>query len=105
VAKCSEATLHGTYLFAYDGVQIKGNDKGPFATAGYQVHDGKRKVNGVYSASFNGKIFSNEPFSGTYTVKADCIATVTYTDGSHYDQFIAPDGRMYTFVQTNPPSL
>jgi hypothetical protein len=47
VAKCSEATLHGTYLFAYDGVQIRGNNKGPFATAGYQVHDGKQKLNGV----------------------------------------------------------
>ncbi len=47
VAKCSEARLHGTYLFAYDGVQIRGNNKGPFATAGYQLHDGKHKLNGV----------------------------------------------------------
>ena len=28
-AKCSEATLDGTYLFAQDGVEIKGNDRAP----------------------------------------------------------------------------
>ena len=34
-AKCSEATLHGTYPFAFDGVEVKGNnDQLPFAIAG-----------------------------------------------------------------------
>ena len=28
-AKCSEATLKGTYLFAQNGVEIKGNDQRP----------------------------------------------------------------------------
>ena len=36
-AKCSEATLHGTYLFAQNGVELKGNDQRPFALAGYDV--------------------------------------------------------------------
>jgi len=34
-AKCSEATLEGTYLFAQNGVQIKGNDQRPFALAAW----------------------------------------------------------------------
>ena len=102
MAKRSEATLHGTYLFAYDRIQIQGNDKGPFATGGSQVHDGRRKVNGVYSANFNGKIFSNEPFSGTYIVNTDCTGTVTFMDGTHYDLFIAPECSKFTFVQTDP---
>jgi hypothetical protein len=102
VAQCSKATLDGTYLFAYDGVQIKGKNKGPFAAAGYQVHDGDGKVHGVYSGNFNGKLFSNEPYSGTYTVSADCTGTATFTDGTHYDLFVAPNGRMFTFVQTDP---
>ena len=33
-ARCSEATLHGTYLFANDGLALNGNDQIPFANAG-----------------------------------------------------------------------
>jgi hypothetical protein len=97
---CTGATLRGRYLFAYDGVVIEGEYEGPFATAGYQVHDGKNEVHGRYSANFNGKIFRNEEFDGTYTVKANCTGTADFSDGSRYDLFIAPDGSMFTFVQT-----
>src|SRR5215216_3663683 len=33
-AKCSEATLDGMYLFAFDGSTIEGKDQGPFALQG-----------------------------------------------------------------------
>jgi hypothetical protein len=66
------------------------------------VYDGNGKVTGVQSANFNGEVTRNERFSGTYTVKADCTGTVTFADGTRYDQFIAPDGSMLTFVQTKP---
>jgi hypothetical protein len=52
----------------------------------------------------NGKITSMEPFSATYTVKADCTGTTT-VEGlvvTHYDLFTAPDGSIITFVQTDP---
>jgi hypothetical protein len=101
-AKCSEATLEGTYLFANDGVEIRGNNQLPFAVAGREVRDGKGNVKGVASSNFNGEVFRNEPFSGTYTVNADCTGTNTYTDGTHYDMFIAPDGSEFTVVQTHP---
>jgi hypothetical protein len=101
-AKCSEATLEGTYLFAYDGVEIKGDEQVPFAYAGYDVFDGSGKVKTVSSANVNGKITRNEPLSGTYSVKANCTGTLTFADGTRYDQFIAPDGRKSTFVQTKP---
>jgi hypothetical protein len=101
-AKCSEATLKGTYLFAQNGVEIKGNDQRPFAVAGYDVFDGNGEVKGLASGNFNGETFRNEPLSGTYTVKANCTGTFTFTDGTRYDQFIAPDGSMFTFVRTNP---
>ncbi len=32
--KCSEATLEGRYLFAYDGFEVQGNEQVPFAVAG-----------------------------------------------------------------------
>jgi hypothetical protein len=101
-AKCSEATLHGTYLFADDGFVIKDNEKVPFASSGYEVYDGNGHVKGVATTNVNGKITSKEPFSGTYTVKADCTGSSTYTDGTRYDDYIAPDGSMLTFVQTKP---
>jgi hypothetical protein len=103
-AKCSKATLDGSYLFAEDGVILTGNDQVPFALAGYQVYDGNGNVEGVQSGNFGGEVVRNERFSGTYTVKANCTATVTYTDGEpfRYDLFIAPDGSKFTLVQTNP---
>jgi hypothetical protein len=103
--KCSNATLDGTYLFAQNGVEIKGNEQLPFALAGYEVFDGNGKVKGVQSANINGEITRKEPFSGTYSVKADCTSTATYSDGTRYDQFIAPDGSELTFVLTKPSEI
>ena len=100
VAKCSEATLNGTYLFAHDGVDISGNDQAPFAIAGYDVFDGNGKVETVSSSNANGHISRKVHESGTYTVKADCTGTA----GGAFDLFIAPDGSKFTFVQIKPKS-
>jgi hypothetical protein len=102
--KCSEATLHGKYLFAQDGVVIEGNDQVPLSFAGYQVYNGNGKMKGVLSENVNGEI-TRKPISGTYTVNADCTGTTTETDGVQYDQFIAPDGSMFTLIVTNPPEV
>ena len=105
-AKCSKATLQGTYLFAFNGVEIKSNDEQvPFAIAGYAVFDGNGKAKGVDSSNFNGKVTRKEPDSATYTVKADCTGTVTFRDDSQIDVFIAPDGTMFTFVQVKPSKV
>jgi hypothetical protein len=107
-AKCSKATLKGTYLFAQNGVEIKGNDQRPFALAGYDVFDGNGEVKGVASGNSNGKVFRKEPFTGTYTVKANCTGTVTFTGGaaaSQGDIFIAPDGSKFAFVRTDPEDV
>jgi hypothetical protein len=101
-AKCSKATLKGTYLFAQNGVEIKGDEQRPFALAGYDVFDGNGEVKGLASANFDGQTFRNESLSGTYSVKANCTGTFTFRDGTRYDMFIAPDGSMFTFVRTNP---
>ncbi len=101
-AKCSVATLEGMYLFAQNGVEIKGNDQRPFAIAGYDVFDGNGEVKGVASGNFNGEITRNEPLPGTYSVKANCTGTFTFTNGTRYDIFIAPDSSKFAFVRTNP---
>jgi hypothetical protein len=104
-AKCSEATLDGRYLFSFDGYEIKGDKKVPFAQAGYEVYDGNGHVKGVYSGNFGGEIIRNQPISGTYTVKAGCTGTVRYTDGTQSDQFLSPDGTQVAFVLTNSPEF
>jgi len=105
-AKCSEATLDGTYLFAADGVAIKGNEQLPFSYAGYEVFDGQGKVNQVFTLNINGKkVIRNQTISGTYSVKADCTGTTTYADGTREDHFTAPDGSEFTFVGTHPKNL
>ena len=106
-AKCSVATLEGTYLFAQNGVRIKNNDQRPFALAGYDVFDGQGEAKGIASGNFNGEVFRNDRFTGTYTVKANCTGTLTIRDGAatHGDIFIAPDGSKFAFVRTDPEDV
>ena len=105
-AKCSKATLQGTYLFAFNGVEIKGNsEQRPFAIAGSDVFDGNGEVRGVSSGNFGGEVFRKDPFTGTYTVKANCTGTVAYRDGPQIDVFIAPDGSKFAFVRTTPEDV
>ena len=103
-AKCSEATLHGTYLFSYDGVDVTGNKEVPFVFAGYDIYDGNGKIDSVVSSNFNGQVLRKEPNSGTYTVKANCTGTATFGD-LKFDLFIAPDGSMFSFVLVKPSEL
>src|SRR3712207_8556733 len=64
--KCSNATLDGTYLFAQDGVEIKGNDQRPFAIAGKDVFYGNGRFKTVSSSNFNGQVTRKEHVPGTY---------------------------------------
>lgn len=102
---CSLATLHGTYNFAADGVQITGPDAGPFAYAGQIMYDGKGGINEVYSASFNGTIYRTVRETGRYTVNPDCreseVDSAEKAVPQHYDGFLRPDGSQFAFVQTD----
>ena len=103
--RCSDATLHGTYLFANDGVALSGNDRDRFANAGMDVYDGNGHVRSIYTLSVNGTISRFSRVTGTYTVNPDCTGTARYSDGTRYDQFVAPDGSQVAFVQTNPGTV
>jgi len=106
-AKCSKATLHGTYLFANDGVDVTGNKQVPFAAAGYDVFDGNGKIDSVASVNFNGHVVRKGHASSTYTVKADCTGTVTFAgrDAPRLDLFVAPNGSKFTQVGTSPTEV
>ena len=100
---CDVGTLRGTYLGANDGLVTQRPHKGSYAAAEFQWFDGNGNTQGVYSANSSGDTTGKVKFSGTYTVDADCTGTVRLTDGTRYDLFIAPDGSMFTWVQTYPP--
>ena len=86
------------------GLKSREMSRGPSPLAGFDVFDGNGEVKGVDSGNFNGEVFRNDRFTGTYTVKANCTGTVTFRDGAaiHGDIFIAPDGSKFAFVRTDP---
>jgi hypothetical protein len=104
-ARCSLATLNGTYIMQAQGIQVGGNAPGPFGYASISTYDGKGGTTATYSGSFNGFILRDQSLTGTYTVNADCTGTETAELGggvvAHYDNFLSPTGNMYTAVQTD----
>lgn len=104
-ATCSAATLHGTYLYSYTGTTVSGKGSAPFAYAGNDVYDGRGHVSGLSTSSTNGKIVRRVRSTGAYELFADCTGKLTYSDGSTYDFFAAPDGSSNVFVQTTPGSV
>jgi hypothetical protein len=108
-SECSLATLQGTYIFAYDGIQLKDGKQIRFALAGQETYNGDGTMTGVYSGNTGGEVVRNVPYTGTYTVNADCSGTLTTTEEtegteviSHYDQFTGPTGDELSFAQTDP---
>ena len=59
-------------------------------------------MSNVITVSTNGKITSFIHDTGKYTVKSDCTGSVSFSDGTTDDLFIAPDGSQFAFVLTNP---
>ncbi len=102
---CSLATLKGTYVFANDGFHIVDGKAVPFAQAGQEKYDGDGHLTGVYSGSEGKQVYDQISYTGTYTITPECIMDVTFKDStgviSHYHQFVSPDGRVFTFAQTD----
>jgi hypothetical protein len=106
---CSLATVKGTYVFGDDGFLIERSQKIPTASAGQEIYDGKGNVQGIFSGSEGGKITGQSSYTGKYTITPDCIMNVIFTDEAgditHYDNFVSPDGSMFTYIQTDEGSV
>src|SRR5215207_11235708 len=101
-ATCDVGTLHGTYLFADNGVFAPTGQH--FAGAGYEYYDGNGNIHGVFSSNFDGHVTRNEHYSATYEVNTDCTGRSTYPGDMEYkyDLFIDPGGEKFAWVQTKP---
>ena len=105
-ARCSDATLHGTYNFATESTQISGPPpNGPFAYAGFVVYDGKGGDHEVYTISANGQVSRFVTETGKYHINSDCTGSEADTargfGTQHYDEFVSPDGSQFAYIQSD----
>src|ERR1044071_1412093 len=77
--KCSTKSLHGSYGFTVSGTNVALNVQ--FAITGRFAADGNGHFTGAGLQSVSGKI-EKVPFSGTYTIGADCLGGAEFVFGS-----------------------
>jgi hypothetical protein len=108
-AGCTESTLKGNYVYAYDGFQVMGETAAqriPFAFAGRDVWHGDGTMSGVGSGGTNGVQDGATTYTGTYTLGADCTGSLVFTDSTgtstHWDLYVLNNGSLINYVQTDP---
>jgi hypothetical protein len=104
---CNNATLRGTYVYAYTGYSGTGSTLTRFAVAGLAVFNGDGTSHGVWTTATEGQPVARlGTFQGKYSVSFDCSATEVDTDQNgnvyHYDDFTGPGGKEISFIQTDP---
>jgi hypothetical protein len=77
---CTDRNLSGSYLMELTGssIQPPSNIRAPFAALGKIDTDGAGKLVGKLTSNFAGLAAREEPITGTYTVKPDCIFELKY---------------------------
>lgn len=95
------ATLHGTYMVTGGGTIV---GVGPLTAVGTITYDGKGNSVNTFTVSVNGAI-SRGVVTGPYTVNRDCTGTLDQSDGTHYDQVVAPDGSTVFWIETDTGTI
>lgn len=95
-ARCSIATLKGTYLYSSIGVL----DGKPYAESGREVYDGKGSV----ELTFSGSGGAAGSMRAKYTVSSDCVGKAVYPYGQTLVSFVSPDGSRFAYTITRGPS-
>lgn len=95
-ARCSIATLKGTYLYSSIGVL----DGKPYAESGREVYDGK----GGVELTFRGSGGAAGSMQSRYSVSPDCAGKAVYPYGQTLASFISPDGSRFVYTITRGPS-
>lgn len=98
-ARCSNATLKGTYSFAVQGaISTAPGTFVPEAYIGFTTYDGLGNIWLRKTSSVEG-VWSARAAVGTYSIGNDCIGLATYPGSGIFQYFVAPDGRSLTFVK------
>ena len=77
---------------------------GQVAALGEHTWDGQGKTVATNTISANGTIL-HVTVTGTYTVNADCTASLAESDGSHYRFVVAPDGNTASWIEIDPGTV
>jgi hypothetical protein len=104
-AACNLATLQGYYLFAGNGWSVTGNVNTPTTFAGAETFNGAGTVAGSSTFASGATIYPRGPFTGTYTLAANCTGTLTIGTTLHFDIYVAPSGASFTYIQTDPGAV
>ena len=107
---CSDASLHGTYGFSFQGVNLKadGTRASEFAGVGVETFDGHGAITSGHLMSVFGGQPSTPTFTGTYSVNADCTGTKTITingQPSHYTLILVDHAREIETAETDAGTL
>jgi len=99
-AQCllGNATLHGSYTVFGTGTIV---GVGPLTALGVHTWDGQGNTVATFTASVNGNIFPDITVTGTYSVNPDCTASLSESDGAHYNFVVSPDGNSATWIRTD----
>jgi len=90
---CSLQTLHGTMAYAH----ISWSGGAPSAGSAMESYDGMGHFK-YHEVDSDGYTTQTYDYHGTYTITANCIASVSYYEGGPvYEYFVAPDGSAYYF--------
>ena len=109
---CTVSTIAGAYGFALNGL-VSGSFKGqpqrigaffPLAAAGTFSFDGHGNAFRSFTLSFGGQIFPGSSDSGPYTVKSDCTASATFSDGT-WNMVIVGHGKEIKAINATPGVL
>lgn len=107
--RCSDATLNGTYTYAYGGSLVTGGVSAPVATSGFDHFNGAGTSKGVTTFVDNGVVENNNtPDTSTYTVHHNCTGTIVFNIAgsiANFNIYLSPSGRSFSIIETDPGAV
>jgi len=85
---CTNANLSGSYGLAFSGFQRQHQGSVAFYGGGLAIADGGGNFAATFADSVNGVSSTNNAYTATYTVNADCTLSINATPGSGGDNFV-----------------
>ena len=100
---CSVQTLHGLYVWTFDGYENFGGNQVPKAIMqGLRFNGDGTTFNPFGTVNIGGTIIIDATGGvGTYTVAADCTGTLSITDGPSWNMYVGPGAQQLWLIQVN----